>query len=35
MIAWCENGPRGAVVRGVEVAWEEATGEGNGGFLVR
>jgi acylphosphatase len=35
MIAWCESGPRGAVVRDVEVAWEEPGGEGDGGFSVR
>ncbi|MCW4021403.1 MAG: acylphosphatase [Candidatus Bathyarchaeota archaeon] len=34
MVAFCRRGPSGAVVRGVEVAWEKPTGE-FGGFQIR
>jgi len=27
MIAFCHKGPPGAIVRGIEVLWEEPTGE--------
>jgi acylphosphatase len=27
ILAWCHKGPPGAMVRNVEVNWEEATGE--------
>jgi acylphosphatase len=27
MVAWCERGPRGAQVEGVDVRWEEPRGE--------
>ncbi len=27
ILKWCQNGPPGAMVRNVEVNWEEATGE--------
>jgi acylphosphatase len=33
LIRWCHRGPPSAVVRGVEVAWEEPRGER--GFTVR
>ncbi len=29
LIRWCEHGPRGAVVEGVDVSWKEYTGEFN------
>lgn len=29
LIAWCERGPQGAVVKGVTVSWKEHTGEFN------
>jgi acylphosphatase len=33
MLAWCEQGPRGSVVSGTEVEWEQPAGEA--GFDVR
>lgn len=33
LVRWCHRGPAGAVVEGVETAWEEALGEQ--GFAVR
>ena len=33
VLAWCERGPHGAVVEGVDVTWEEPIGEQ--GFEVR
>jgi len=27
LIAWCERGPQGAIVKGVTVSWKEYTGE--------
>jgi acylphosphatase len=33
MVGWCGHGPRGAEVAGVDVGWEEPTGEA--GFDVR
>jgi acylphosphatase len=29
LIAWCERGPQGAVVKGVTVSWKEHTGAFN------
>jgi acylphosphatase len=34
ILNWCYKGPSGAVVRDVEIKWEEYTGEFNG-FDVR
>lgn len=27
MVEWCKEGPRSAVVKGIELSWEEYTGE--------
>ncbi len=27
LVAWCHQGPPGAIVRGVQVTWEDAVGE--------
>lgn len=32
MVDWCRRGPAGAIVTGVEIAWEQPTGEA--GFRV-